>query len=557
MGPRASSTGRTRARRRVVLACALLGLTVLVAADQAPSKARKDDLLILQVDQGQKTSSGTPLTSVATQDQKPGEKKPLQSLPITQIDERRRGQELEEGRAFSLSFSEPIPIKELLLLLVKDTNVSIIPDPDVEGTFIGDLKTVTLRQAFDLILPPLGLDYSVQDNFIKVFKRKTVTRIFDINLVITKRSGSRALAATTAAGGGAAFGGAGAGFGGIPIGAAGVAGGAGAAGGSVGGSSASVSGQDTGDLFGELEGGIKNLLSDQGKYNLDRKAGLLQVTDYPDRLDRITLYLDAVQGHAQRQVQIQARVIEVVLRDEFSSGIDWSTIFRTAPSSIKLTQKLSPATAGAFTLGITIGDFQGLLSAFATQGKVNVLSSPKVVAMNNEPAIIRVGTQDVFFVTTTQVDATTGRILQTSTTPQSITEGVVLSVTPQVSADGVITLSVNPSVTERTGQATSRFGDTVPIVSVRETDTIVRVHEGETAVIGGLMQDKLTVDKSKVPLLGDVPIVGGLFRRDEKRKQKTDLVVLLTPTLLTPARVNETADRDRDRLEMLRKREKP
>ncbi len=158
---------------------------------------------------------------------------------------------------------------------------------------------------------------------------------------------------------------------------------------------------------------------------------------------------------------------------------------------------------------------------------------------------------------TLPVDATTGRILQTATTPQSITEGVVLSVTPQVSADGVITLSVNPSVTERTGQATSRFGDTVPIISVRETDTIVRVHEGETAVIGGLMQDKLTVDKSKVPLLGDMPVVGGLFRRDEKHTQKTDLIVLLTPSLLTPGKMSETADRDRERLETLGKRQKP
>ena len=101
-------------------------------------------------------------------------------------------------------------------------------------------------------------------------------------------------------------------------------------------------------------------------------------------------------------------------------------------------------------------------------------------------------------------------------TPQSITEGVVLSVTPQINADGIISMSITPSITERIGQATSRLGDTVPIISVRETDTLVRVHEGETIVIAGLMQDRLKTDKTKVPLLGDLPLVGGLFQRTRR-----------------------------------------
>ena len=124
-------------------------------------------------------------------------------------------------------------------------------------------------------------------------------------------------------------------------------------------------------------------------------------------------------------------------------------------------------------------------------------------------------------------------MLQTVVTPQTINEGVTLSVTPQIAADGIINMSIMPSITERTGTATSRLGDPVPIVSVRETDTLVRVHEGETIVIAGLMQDRTSVDKSKVPILGDVPLVGGLFRREERTKRKTDLVILLTPTVMT------------------------
>jgi type II secretory pathway component GspD/PulD (secretin) len=112
----------------------------------------------------------------------------------------------------------------------------------------------------------------------------------------------------------------------------------------------------------------------------------------------------------------------------------------------------------------------------------------------------------------------------------------------------VINMSIMPSITERTGTATSRLGDQVPIVSVRETDTLVRVHQGETIVIAGLMQDRTTVEKSKVPVLGDVPVVGGLFRRDERTKRKTDLVILLTPTVMTPGEIVTAAAADQQRL---------
>jgi MSHA type pilus biogenesis protein MshL len=282
---------------------------------------------------------------------------------------------------------------------------------------------------------------------------------------------------------------------------------------------------------------------------MDRKAALMQVTDYPDRLDKIGLYLDAVQNRATRQVSIQAKVIEVALNDEFSAGINWNLVIHRAGSSVSVTQNLVPAgSAGTFTAALNIKDFTGLLNAFATQGRVNVVATPQVNALNNEPAIMRVGTQDVFFRTTSQVDVATGRILQTTVEPQAITEGVVLSVTPQISGDGMINLSISPSLTERTGQAVSRFGDTVPILSVREADTLVRVHENETIVIAGLMDERISKNQAKVPFLGDLPGIGGLFRRDVRTRRKTDLVILLTPTIMTPARVPQAAAAEQNRL---------
>ena len=306
-----------------------------------------------------------------------------------------------------------------------------------------------------------------------------------------------------------------------------------------------MSGTDSPDVLSALEDGIKALLSEDGKFNLDKTAGLLQVTDRASRLDRVEQYLDAVMLRATRQVQIEAKIVEVELREEFSAGINWSGIMQTLGNTLKASQGgIAPATGGGFTLALQAGDFTALLNAFATQGVVNVLSSPRVMAMNNEPAIMRIGTQDVYFDTTTQVNALSGEILQSSVRPNSITEGVVLSVTSQISADGIIHMSINPSITEKTGVATSRLGDNVPIISVRETDTLVRVRQGETVVIAGLMQDRASKDQSQVPVLGDLPLVGNLFKRTEKRRVKTDLVILLTPTIMGPSDLATTVQRE-------------
>jgi MSHA biogenesis protein MshL len=476
-----------------------------------------------------------------------------QPVPISQLEERLP--DASQEQTFSLSFAEPIGIRELLMLTVRDTGLSVVLEPGVEGTFVGELKNVTLTQALDLSLRPLNLLYSFEDRVVRVFKPVMETRIFNVNYVATRRFGTRG------SGGGGLMGGGGYGTGGgngysggsmgggsMGYGGAGYGGMNGGGGTGLGGS-ASVGSQDSTDFFQELETGLRTILSDEAKSNVDRKAGIVQVTDFPDRLDKVALYLEAVQQRVNRQVQIQAKVLEVELNSGHSAGINWSTVFQDAGNSVSLTQELvSSALSGAFTLGVEVRDFTGLLKAFASQGRVNVLSSPRVTAMNNEPAIMRVGTQDVFFVTTSQVDGTTGRILQTTVTPQAITEGIVLSVTPQVSGEGIIQMSISPSITERMGEAVSRLGDTVPIINVRETDTLVRVRDGETIVIAGLMQDKLTRGGSKVPLLGDVPVVGGLFRFDEKTKKKTDLVIMLTPTLMTPAEVAADAARSQERL---------
>ena len=441
----------------------------------------------------------------------------LQPLVVTQLDERLQDSDLDNMRPVSITLAEPTLITDLLLMLVRGTRLSVVSDPDVQGTFRGELKDVTPRQALDMILQPHGYDYSVQGNLIRVFKRRLETRRFDLNYVVTRRTALRTLSASSAI---------------TP----------------AEGSSAEVTDTDAADVFTDLATGVQTLLSPQGRFNMDRKAALLQATDFPERLDQIQLYLDAVHNRATRQVQIQARVIEVVLDDLFAAGLNWPLLLKRAGDAVSLTQTITPTGSGTMTMGLHIKDFAGLLNAFGSQGKVNVMASPTINTLNNEPVVVRVGTQDVFFRTTTQTDASTGRILQTTTEPRAITEGVVLSVTPQIASDGMINMSISPSLTERTGQATSRFGDSVPILSVREADTLVRVHEQETIVITGLTDELERPGPRKVPFLGDLPGIGGMFRGESTSRRKTDLVILLTPTVMTPARIAEAAAKELERV---------
>jgi type II secretory pathway component GspD/PulD (secretin) len=305
----------------------------------------------------------------------------------------------------------------------------------------------------------------------------------------------------------------------------------------VDGSWTQIVASEDGDLFQELAVGVRMLLSEQGKFNLDRKAALLQVTDLPDRLEKVAFYLDAVQTRVQRQVQIQALVIEVGLRDEFTSGIDWPALLRDMGASAGA--EAAPTPTDGLALDLRVSNVDDLLRALSNQGTVTVMSNPRVVAMNSEPVVMRVGTRDIFFVTTSQMDAA-GRLLQTTLTPQVVTEGLVLTVTPQISAGGIINMSINPSVTARTGEVTSRLGDTVPVVSVRETDTMVRVRQGETVVISGLMLER----RSRPGSLPTAERPAGMrygpsrpaARAPETGRQpsKTDLIILLTPTVVTP-----------------------
>jgi type II secretory pathway component GspD/PulD (secretin) len=369
----------------------------------------------------------------------------MPTLPLTQLDERGSAADLD-NRTFTLTFAQAVPVRDLLLLLVRGTNLSLIPDPAVTGSFIGELKNVTVRQALDSILPPLGLDYRVDGGFIRVFARQRDTRIFDINYIAAERSATSTL-------------------GGRAVDPAAL-------------SSASVSTVMTADLFTDLAKGIQTLLSDRGTFNLDRKAGLLQVTDFAERLDRVGDYLDAVEGRVQRQVEFDARIVEVELKDAAATGVDWSLIV-AGMSGGSTPTAASPARRSL--TGLRVTDVSRFISLLGDQGKVATLQSNRMVTLNNEPAIVR-------------------------------SETLTLSVTPQIAPDGVVMLSLTPML---------------KAPAVAESDTLARVADGETLVIAGFTRNREVRERTNQGLRG------GWFGRGTVVTQKrVEVLILLTPKIL-------------------------
>ncbi len=366
----------------------------------------------------------------------------MPTLPLTQLDEHAPAADLD-AHAVTLSLAQPVPVRELLVLLVRDTGLSIVADPSVDGTFIGELKNLSVRQALDVTLPPLGLDYAVDAAVVRVFRRERETRIFDINYVAAERSGASAV-------------------------------------GAVGeGSGPSVSTTTKSDVFADLTAGVRSLLSRDASFSIDRKAGLVQVTDYPERLDRVAIYLDAVEDRVHRQAQIDVRVVEVELNDEKAAGINWTTI--AAQMTLASDRPGLPQPARSSLTGMRIMDANRLLGLLEAQGKLTVVSSPRVLTMNNEPAIVR-------------------------------SDAVTFSVTPQIAGDSLVTLSLSPIVKAPT---------------VAESDMLARVADGETLVISGFTRDRETRERKSVGLSG-----GWFGRATVVTRHRMELVILLTPRIV-------------------------
>ena len=510
---------------------------------------------------------------------------PEEKLKEIVVPQREEAKEVPE-RLFSF-FARDSSIQDVLLALSRESDLNIVINPELTGKVTIDLKRVTLKEALNAILSPLGWTYEIDGNLIRIVRPQMETRFFTLNYVATKRSGKREIYASTG--------------GGLSASTA-----LGQQTNAVVTSSSSRTGYsdlvsvDDIDFWREIQRGLETLIfgsiqekeqeaspekektnwtrvDEKGKkLIINKSTGIIIVTDYSTNLNRIASYLETVEGSSQRQVTIQAKIIEVVLSDQHQEGINWQVI-ESLPKSLNLAWGLTDKSGttgfpggatgassgtgtgtgasgstistpgifkvkpfgGIFSIG-TIGSqiaLSDIMQAIAQQGDVKVLSSPTISTLNNQKAIIRVGDQDVFFITGAVATQTTvTQIIQ----PMTIDIGIILDVTPQIAEDGTIIMNIHPSITQKTGDKISPDGKTTfPLMSVRETDTTARVKDGQTIIIAGLMQEKKNVTNIGVPVLQSFPLLGGLFRYKTETKSNSELVIMITPNLQVGKKVEE------------------
>ncbi|EKO3487207.1 pilus (MSHA type) biogenesis protein MshL [Vibrio fluvialis] len=323
------------------------------------------------------------------------------------------------------------------------------------------------------------------------------------------------------------------------------------------------------DFWPQLEKAVSRLIgSGRGQsVVVTPQAGVLTLRAYPDEVREVRQFLDVSQQRMQRQVILEAKILEVTLSDGYQQGINWSNMsfgngkvvidrIGAATSTLPGLDTIGTLLSGQTNITVSDGSFQSVLSFMSTQGDLNVLSSPRVTAANNQKAVIKVGSDEYYVTDLTSVVGSgdnTQAAPNVELTP--FFSGISLDVTPQIDDKGNVLLHVHPSVIEVEQQDKEiTYNDstfTLPLArsSIRESDSVIRAQDGDVVVIGGLMKTDTTKKVSKVPFLGDIPALGHLFRNTSELTEKTELVILLKPTVVGVNTWQKELERSRDLLQ--------
>jgi len=473
---------------------------------------------------------------------------------------------------FDLNVSDA-PAAQVFMAIASGTRYSVVVHPNIRESISVNLKDVTVLGALNVLRDLYGYEYTVQGNRITVLPISMRTKVFRVNYIDANRSGrsdvrvsSGSISDSPSSGG--------------------SAGGAVTTGGSTQQvvQSAHVTTTSDNKFWANIEKSVSAIVGSGAGRNVivNAQSGVIVVRAFPAELRSVESFLKEMQLIVDRQVMIEAKIIDVQLREGFEAGINWAA-FRngntrvgagvvrpgteisttgtiSTPTGLLPDGSIDSASAFSATLGtaaslatgltapgavfglaLQTSDFAALLTFLETQGAVNVLSSPRVATINNQKAVLKVG-DDSFFVTNIQTTATTsgaGTVTTPTITVQPFFSGIALDVTPQIDEDNNIILHVHPQVSRVVEQKkTIDLGSlgvfVLPLASssINETDTIVRVQDNNIVAIGGLMrQESLSAD-SQVPGIGDVPGIGELFKQRNRRTTKSEIVILMKPTII-------------------------
>ncbi|HVY07058.1 MAG TPA: pilus (MSHA type) biogenesis protein MshL [Burkholderiales bacterium] len=469
------------------------------------------------------------------------------------------------------------PAGQVFMAIVSGTRYSMVVHPGVKDAISVNLRDVTVFEALDTIREVYGYEYKVQGNRILIEPLTLQTRVYQVNYLMSQRKGKTEVRVTSGAISDSSSNTAGA-----PV-PAPATNGTGVSTTSL--ESSRISTTSNNDFWAEIEAALRAIVGKEGGRNvvMSPQAGVIVVRALPVEQRGVAEFLKTMQVVVERQVMLEAKIIDVQLSDSHQTGVNWAAFAQGSnsrlaggvlgpggtlapngpisgftannPDGTISASSLLSSTPGApgsisagvgtpgtlFGLAFQTSNFAALINFLETQGNLQVLSSPRIATLNNQKAVLKVGTDEFFVTNITTNTTTTGT---TSTQSPTITvspffSGVALDVTPQIDEKNQIILHIHPSVSsviEKTKNidlgTSGSFRLPLASSTISESDTVVRVSNANIVAIGGLMKETTTRDSSGVPVLGTLPVVGNLFSSKSRSVVKSELVILLKPTVI-------------------------
>jgi general secretion pathway protein D len=441
-----------------------------------------------------------------------------------------------------------VPVDKLLFALARDANLNIDIHPNIKGSITLNAVNQTLTQLLERIANQIDLRYQLNGNHLIISPDSPYLRLYKVDYVnLARESTSEISVATQISGVSGSSGGGGS---------SGVGGG----GGSANNNSTTQIKNKSDNLFWEtLKKNIQAILtshqtetkkgSQEDNVVVNSQSNVISVRATSKQHEEIQRFLDQVMVNVQRQVLIEATIVEVQLNDHYQAGVDWQRIagdFTYQQSLLKgnIGQDSPFYAFGYNNAKSAFGNISAMVRLLEEFGTVKVISSPQVMALNNQTAILKVVDNLVYFTTEVQTTDNNNQTRQTFITQvNTVPVGLVMSVTPQISENDEIILNIRPTISRvidfkaDPNPTLAQAGTTnkIPQIAVREIESILKVNNADIAIIGGLMQDSSQQDKQGIPVLSQLPLLGDLFSYRSDNYIKSELIIFLRPIVIKDA----------------------
>lgn len=450
-----------------------------------------------------------------------------QSIPpaITQVPVIAAPKPVEKLQTFTVVATD-LPANELLFALARDARLNLDIDPAIEGNVSINAIDQTLPQILKRISRQVSLHYFVDGPNLVIEQDIPFMRVYQVDYLNMVRETDSTVSIST------------------QIATTGTVEGSGGGGSN---SATNISNKSSYDFWLSLEGNLAKIAGNEVISN--RESGTMSIMATASAHEDIQAFIDKVMSTVRKQVLIEATVVEVTLNDDFQAGVDWSQIAAGNGWDVvqnSLAGNLSTAPFLSATYSHTDADrsITGAIKALDAFGNVSVMSSPKIMALNNQTSILKVVDNRVYFTTeqeTTEATSTTPEKNEYTTTIHTVPVGFVMNVTPYITNTDEVILNIRPTISrilqfiDLPTFFNAQIANRVPEISVREMESVLRVANGDTAVIGGLMQDTADNNSNGIPGLHEMDGFGVLFGTQEKKYSKTELVIFLRPRIIDNA----------------------